>query len=168
VPVTYVVANPSSYAYLDGLRPTVSALPPTVAAAPPGYQPPAAANPPAPFTAFADARNCTTHDDWPYGLRQRVGYGARIGDDQLRAQLAARPAIYLLGELDILPLYRFDASCAAMAQGPTRLARGLGYVKHVTDRYGAPHRAAVVPACGHSARCMFTAEAALPVIFPKP
>src|SRR5215468_10453185 len=54
VPVTYVVANPSSYAYLDGLRPTVSALPPTVAAAPPGYQQPAAASPPAPFTEFAD------------------------------------------------------------------------------------------------------------------
>jgi hypothetical protein len=38
----------------------------------------------------------------------------------------------------------------------------------VSERYGAAHRTVVVPACGHSARCMFTAEAALPLLFPKP
>ena len=36
VQISYVVANPSSYAYLDGLRPTVSALPANVAASAPG------------------------------------------------------------------------------------------------------------------------------------
>ena len=168
VPVTYVVANPSSYAYLDGLRPTSSALPPTIAAAAPGYHPPAATNPPPPFAPFSDVRNCTAYDSWPYGLLHRAGYSARIADDRLKTQLAARPTTYLLGELDILPLYQFDTSCPAMAQGPTRLARGVAYARYVSERYGAAHRTVVVPACGHSARCMFTAEAALPLLFPKP
>ena len=165
---TYVVANPSSYAYLDPLRPTAAALPTDVAAAAPGYIAPLPANPPAPFAPFADAANCTTYDNWPYGLQARNGYASRLGDEQLKKQLAARPTTYLLGELDILPLYGFDSGCAAMAQGPTRLARGLAYVRYVNERFGAQHKALVVPACGHNARCMFAWDMALPLLFPKP
>lgn len=165
---TYVVANPSSYAYLDALRPTAAALPANVAAAAPGYIAPLPANPPAPFAPFADAANCTTYDSWPYGLQARNGYATRLGDEQLKKQLAARPTTYLLGELDILPLYGFDSGCAAMAQGPTRLARGLAYARYVNERFGAQHKALVVPACGHNARCMFTWDMALPLLFPKP
>jgi pimeloyl-ACP methyl ester carboxylesterase len=164
---SYVVANPSSYAYLDNLRPTPSALPATVAAAAPGYVAPLGANPPAAFVPFADDKNCTGYDTWPYGLQGRNGYSTRLSDDQLKKQLSARPATYLLGELDILPLYGFDSSCPAMAQGPTRLARGLAYAKYVGEKFGAQHKTVVVPACGHSARCMFTAESTLPLLFPK-
>lgn len=167
VPVAYVVANPSSYAYLDGLRPSSSAIPPTVSAAAPGFVPPRPENPPAPFIAFSDARNCTTYDNWPYGLQHRAGYSTRLNDDQLKKQLSARQTTYILGGLDILPLFGFDGSCSAMAQGPTRLARGLAFGKYVNERYGAKHRTVVVPACGHNARCMFTDNAALPLIFPK-
>jgi pimeloyl-ACP methyl ester carboxylesterase len=167
VPVTYVVANPSSYAYLDSLRPTASAVVSSVPAAPPGYVPPPPAVPPPPFAPFSDARNCATYDTWPYGLQKRTGYAAGIADEQLKKQLAARPATYLVGELDILPLYGFDSSCPAMAQGATRLARGLAYGRYVNERYGAHHQTLVVPACGHSARCMFTADPVLPLIFPK-
>jgi hypothetical protein len=164
---SYLVANPSSYAYLDDQRPTASALPATVAAAAPGYIAPLPANPPAAFGPFADAKNCTGYDTWPYGLQGRNGYVTRLGYDQLRKQLAARPATYLLGELDILPLYGFDSSCSAMAQGPTRLARGLAYARYVGEKFGAQHKTLVVPACGHSARCVFTAEPVLPLLFPK-
>lgn len=137
VPVTYVVANPSSYTYPDELRPAV-----TVA-------------------------GCAGFDRWPYGLRDRRGYSARFPGEALTKQLVGRPVTFLVGELDVLQRQNFDASCAAMAQGPTRLARGLAYVKHLNERHGARHRALVVPACGHSARCMFTSEAALPFLFPK-
>jgi pimeloyl-ACP methyl ester carboxylesterase len=136
--ITYVVANPSSYTYLDNLRPTSSA-----------------------------DRDCTGYDTWPYGLQKRSGYSAKLADDQLKKQLAARPVTYLVGELDILPLYGFDSSCSAMAQGPTRLARGLAFGKYVNENHGAQHKTLVVPACGHSARCMFTAERVLPLIVPK-
>src|SRR5438874_13794068 len=53
VPIAYVVANPSSYAYLDPSRPAADG---------------------AEFRAFGDSRNCTTYDRWPYGLQNRTGY----------------------------------------------------------------------------------------------
>ena len=56
---------------------------------------------------------------------------------QLRKQLAKRPATYLLGELDVLPVASFDASCAAMAQGPTRLARGRAFAAYVNGQLRA-------------------------------
>jgi len=167
VPVTYVVANPSSYTYLDSLRPTAGAILPAVAAAAPGYIAPRRAEPPAAFARPADARDCTAYDNWPYGLQNRTGYSTRLTDEQLKQQFAGRHTIYLVGELDILPLYGFDTSCSAMAQGPTRLARGLAFGKYANENYGAQHKTLVIPACGHSARCMMTAEPVLPLIFPK-
>jgi len=164
--LTYVVANPSSYTYPDSLRPTTSAMVSHFPAGPPGYAP-VQAKPPPPFVEFADAQGCTGYNTWPYGLERRVGYAAKIGDDELKRHLASRPVTYLLGELDILPLYGFDGSCAAMAQGPTRLARGLAFAKYVNEKFGARHQVIVVPACGHNARCMFGSETALPVLFPK-
>jgi hypothetical protein len=149
VPITYIVANPSSYAYLDSTRPS------------------AGANAATEFRNFSDARNCTTYDKWPYGLQGRTGYTSRLTDNQLKKQLVARPATYLVGEYDTLPLAGFDSSCPAMAQGSNRLARGQAFGKYVTDKYGAPHKTMVVPLCGHNARCMFTADLVLPLLFPK-
>ena len=148
VPVTYVVSNPSSYAYLDPARPTFAGVA-------------------SEFRNFSDSRNCTTYDRWPYGIQGRTGYAAQLTGDQLKKQLAARPVTYLLGEIDILPLGGFDSSCPAMAQGPTRLARGQAFGAYVNQKYGAHHHTVVVPLCGHNARCMFTAEPALPILFPK-
>ena len=164
---SYLVANPSSYTYLDDQRPLWSALPAGLAAAAPGYVLAPPANPPAAFAPYRDAQNCSGYDTWPYGLQKRNGYAARLGEEQLKKQLAARPTTYLLGELDTLPLYGFDSSCAAMAQGPTRFARGLAYARHVAEKAGAQHRTVVVAACGHSARCVFTADNVLPLLFPK-
>jgi hypothetical protein len=146
IPITYVVSNPSSYAYLDAERPTGSN---------------------SELRAFGDARNCTTYDNWPYGLKNRSGYTAKLSDDLLKKQLSARAVTYLLGELDILPLGGFDSSCPAMAQGPTRLARGQAFASYVSAKYNPQHKAIVIPLCGHNARCMFTAELALPILFPK-
>jgi pimeloyl-ACP methyl ester carboxylesterase len=167
VDVTYVVSNPSSFAYPDSLRPSSSAVPGNLAASAPGYAIPTPPNPPPPFVPFSDAANCTTFDTWPYGLQQRKGYASKLSDEQLKKQMAGRPTIYLLGGLDILPLFGFDGSCAAMAQGPTRLARGVAFWRYVNEKLGAQHKILVVPSCGHNARCMFTADQALPVIFPK-
>jgi pimeloyl-ACP methyl ester carboxylesterase len=164
--VSYVVSNPSAYTYVDEVRPTPSALPPTIAAAAPGFMPPPPAVPPPAFVPYADARNCPGYDIWPYGLKNRTGYVSRLTDAQLKKHLAGRPVTYLLGEADILPLGVFDASCPAMAQGPTRLARGLAFSRYVKENHGANHRTIVVPFCGHSARCIFTSDVALPLMFP--
>ncbi len=146
VPVTYVIANPSSYAYSDGNRPVAGG----------GAQP------------FADAANCANYDRWPYGMQQRTGYAARLNEAQLNKQLLARPATYMVGELDTLPIAGFDSSCSAMAQGQHRLARGKAYTDYIRQSFGAQPAFMVIPLCGHNARCMFTADAALPVLFPKP
>ncbi len=164
VPVTYVVSNPSSYAYADEARPTLAAY--SLTANAPGYIPETPLDAVA-FRPPGDARNCTTYDQWPFGLNNRSGYSAKQTDDQIRKQLVARPTTYLLGELDILPLGGFDGSCPAMAQGPTRLARGQAFAKYVREKFGAKHTVIVVPLCGHNARCIFTSEAALALIFTK-
>lgn len=146
VPVTYVVSNPSSYAWPDAMRPNHEGTD---------------------FVRFGDGRNCTTYDNWPYGLEKRTGgYTAKMSDDQLKKQMVERPTTYLLGEIDILPLGGFDSSCPAMAQGPTRLARGQAFGKLMNEKYGAHHKVEVVELCGHNARCMFTSQAALPILFP--
>jgi pimeloyl-ACP methyl ester carboxylesterase len=167
VPISYLVANPSSYAYVDGQRPTASALPATasvsqqgVSASPPSGLPPS-------FAPFSDAQNCTGYNTWPYGLEGRTGYSALLTDEQIIRQLMARPVTYLLGEADVLPLGIFDTSCPAMAQGPTRLARGLALHKYVNESLHGHHRMVVVPFCSHSQRCMFTSDVALPLMFPK-
>jgi len=182
VAVTYVVSNPSSYAYPESIRPTDRAF--SVSARAPSYIPApveaeggadgngrstnsASGVAIAGFRAFSDGRNCTTYDQWPYGFKNRTGYSQKFSDDEVKKQLASRPTTYLLGELDILPLGGFDGSCAAMAQGPTRLARGEAFSKLVNEGLGAHHATIIVPLCGHNARCMFTAEKALPIIFPK-
>ena len=146
IPITYVVSNPSSYAYLDANRPTAS-----------GDE----------FRPYSEGRNCTTYDRWPYGLQNRNGSAAKLSDEQLKKNLAARSVIYLLSELDKLPLAGFDSSCPAMAQGPNRFARGQAYAKYVNQKFGAQHKVTTVPLCGHNARCAFTAEVALPLLFPK-
>jgi hypothetical protein len=138
VPVSYVVSNPSSYAWPDSTRPA------------------------------GEVSNCANYDRWPYGMQNITGYASRQSAEDLKKQLVSRPTTYLLGEIDILPLGGFDSSCSAMAQGPTRLARGQAFGKLVNEKFGAKHTVTVVPLCGHNARCMFTAEAALPILFPKP
>jgi pimeloyl-ACP methyl ester carboxylesterase len=145
VKLAYLVANPSSYTYLDEIRPTESGR----------------------LRPFFDAANCTGYDKWPYGMQSRNGYAARVSDERMRKNLADRPATLLLGEFDTVPAYGFDRSCAAMAQGASRLARGLAYVKYVNERFAAKHAAVVVDACAHSARCMLTSDQVLPLLFPR-
>jgi pimeloyl-ACP methyl ester carboxylesterase len=161
VTLSYVVSNPDAFVYLDGLRPTPAAYPP--AAAGPRFIPP---NPNEAFTPFSDARHCATFNDWQYGLRNRAGYTATQTDEQLKRQLTSRTVTYLLGSGDMLQFGGFDDSCPAMAQGPTRLARGLAYAKYITELHGAKHQAVVVEGCGHNDRCIFTAKQALPLLFP--
>ena len=167
VKLTYLISNPGAYTYLDSLRPTASALPPNVSSSVAGYIAATSAKPPPPYGPYPDARHCTSFDTWPYGLKERAGYAARSSDAQLKQQAVNRPATFLLRELDILPLVNFDVSCNAMAQGASRLARGLAFTRYLRENFGAKHAVVVVKSCGHHTRCMLTGEPALPLLFPK-
>jgi len=165
VPVSYVVANPSSYSWPVAIRPGASgdAEP---ADAKDGWKSESV------HTNFTfapyDGSQCQTYNRWPFGLENRAsGYTSKLSDEQLKKQLVSRPTTYLLGQVDTLPLGGFDSSCGAMAQGPTRRARGEAFVKFVNETLGAKHTAIIVSECGHNDRCVYTTDAVLPVIFPK-
>jgi pimeloyl-ACP methyl ester carboxylesterase len=167
VGITYVVANPSSYAWPAAVRPL-----------PAGDADPATADKEAlgadgekvhtnfQFGAF-DTTKARNYNRWPAGLESRAGYSAGPSNEQLTKQLVERPTTYLLGQVDVLPLGGFDSSPNAMAQGPTRRARGEAFFKYATETLGAKHNAIIVPECGHNDRCIFTTDVVFPVIFPK-
>lgn len=168
VPISYVVANPSSYSWPAAVRPL-----------PEGDADPAKAKDgwsltpdTAVHTAFTygpfEAAKAPNFNRWPMGLENRTaGYTAKMSDDQLKKQLVSRPTTYLLGQVDTLPLGGFDSSPGAMAQGPTRRARGEAFAKYVNEQLGAKHNIQIVSECGHNDRCIFTTDAVFPVIFPK-
>jgi pimeloyl-ACP methyl ester carboxylesterase len=167
VAITYVVANPSSYAWPAAVRPL-----------PTGDADPATADKEAlgadgeklhahfEYGAF-DSTKARGYNRWPAGLEGRAGYSAGQSNEQLVKQLVERPTTYLLGQVDVLPLGGFDSSPNAMAQGPTRRARGEAFFKYVTETLGAKHNAIIVPECGHNDRCIFTTDVVFPAIFPK-
>lgn len=150
VPVRYVVANPSSYTYLDDHRPTGAGATGTSTGG---------------FARPAQAQGCPEFDRWPYGLSKRAGYVAGMPEERLRRQAATRPIVFLLGGRDTEPDAGFDTSCAAMLQGASRLARGTEFARALAERHGARHEVRLVPACGHSAGCMFRAREARDVLF---
>jgi len=167
VTITYVVANPSSYAWPSAARP----LPEGDADPADAYKEALGADGEKVHTKFRygpfDSTKAPGYNQWPAGLVDLAGYTAGMSADQLRKQLAERPTTYLLGQVDVLPLGGFDSSPSAMAQGPTRRARGEAFFKYVTDSLGAKHNAIIVPECGHNDRCIFTTAVVLPVIFPQ-
>ena len=158
VAVFYVAANASAYAYLDDRR-----LVPTAgetAASGGGVR--------MAFTQFANARQCPSYAEWPFGLKNRRGYPARATDSTIKEQAASRPVTYLLSELDVTVPSGFFGSCAAMAQGTNRVVRGMAFAQYMTEFGRAPHKAVVVDGCSHDARCVYTSDDALPVLFRKP
>jgi len=166
VAMSYVVANPSSYAWPTALRPLPvgDANPATAvneALEPDGEK--VHGN----FTYGPfDSTKAPHYNRWPAGLDSLTGYAASETPAQLRHQLATRHTTYLLGQVDVLPLGGFDSSPSAMAQGPTRRARGEAFAKFVTDSLGGHPNVIIVPECGHNDRCIFTTDVVFPAIFP--
>ena len=157
VPTFYVAANASSYPYLDDRRPVVLVPPPTDAGGMERFE----------FRQF-DAGICSNYASWPFGISNRTGYAARMSDSALKAQAASRPITILVGQLDVNTPTGFFGTCAPMAQGRSRQARGLAFAQYLTEfnRQG-PNKVIVVEDCGHDARCVFTSDDALPALFPK-
>jgi pimeloyl-ACP methyl ester carboxylesterase len=166
VSISYVVANPSSYAWPAAVRPLQTGSANPVGADKEALGPDAEKV----HTDFTygpfDTTKAKNYNRWPSGLENRAGYSAGPSDEQLIKQLVERPTTYLLGQVDVLPLGGFDSSPNAMAQGPTRRARGEAFFTYVTQTLGAKHNAIIVPECGHNDRCIFTTNIVFPVLFP--
>ena len=169
VAMSYVVANPSSYAWPVADRPLMMGNADTTDA----YKEALGPNGEkvngnftyGPFDTTRVARTAN-YNRWPSGLDSLTGYAAATTRAQLVKQLIERPTTYLLGQVDVLPLGGFDSSPNAMAQGPTRRARGEAFFTYVNQKLGAKHHAIIVPECGHNDRCIFTTNIVFPSIFP--
>jgi pimeloyl-ACP methyl ester carboxylesterase len=142
IDVRYVVANPSSYAYFDPVRPF-----PKIAASCPGF------------------------DKWKYGMDERPPYLANVTPAALEQRYVERDVVYLLGTLDTNPEHpALDKSCMAKAQGPHRYARGHAYVDAMARRHrGTPnHRVWDVAGVGHDGDRMLTSKCGLTALFDIP
>ncbi|MDN7426975.1 hypothetical protein CFB89_24680 [Burkholderia sp. AU16741] len=141
IAVRYVVANPSSYLYFDDDRPNAEAL---------------------------AGGLCPRATEWKYGLKSAPPYVASQDVRDLETRYVARHVVYLLGQADTNPYTHFiDRSCAAMAQGPYRLARGLAYFDYLKKRHpdDLAQQVVEVPGVGHDGLGMFTSACGLAVLF---
>ncbi|WP_342705216.1 alpha/beta fold hydrolase [Burkholderia arboris] len=141
IAVRYVVANPSSYLYFDDERPNADAI---------------------------AGGTCPRATQWKYGLKSAPPYVASQDARELETRYVARRVVYLLGQVDTNPYTHFiDRSCAAMAQGPYRLARGLAYFDYLKKRHpdDLAQQVVEVPGVGHDGLGMFTSACGLAVLF---
>jgi hypothetical protein len=135
-PVRYVVANPSSYVYLDASRPV----------------------------AGAD-EECPAYNQYKYGLENLTGYLEGTGAEVIREQFPKRDVTYLVGELDVNQDPDLDRTCPAVMQGLNRRERGVNFWNYMRSKYKAGHKLFTVAGCGHSAACMFKAEVGWRAVF---
>lgn len=143
--VVYVAANPSSYLYLDAHRP----------------------DPDRPGAFVVPARSDCSTNRFKFGLEKPNAYFKRQSTDEMIARYRAREVVYLLGEADNDPNAKnLSRTCAAVAQGADRLARGKAFMAYMNALF-APHahRLVTVPHVGHSARAMFQSSQGLALLF---
>jgi hypothetical protein len=148
IAIRYVVANPSSYAYFTADRPTAGG----------GFAP-------------YPLDECHKFDQWKYGLEDLPAWLGDPGAPALERTYVRRDVTYLLGARDTDPeLAALDRSCAAEAQGPTHLQRGLDFFRYLQARHreGLDQRLEVIPGVGHDAGAMLTADCALAAIYDVP
>ncbi len=143
VPLTYVVANPSTWLFLGPERPDGSG----------GWAVPA-----------PDA--CPDYQEWHYGLQDLNSYMSRLPETHIVQRLVSRDVRVLLGDRDTGSA-QLDVSCGANLQGPHRYARGLALLDYM-DAFHPGHRhvGVVVPGVAHSSRGVFLSEAGLAILLP--
>lgn len=142
---SFVVANPSSYAYLDNRRRIDTST-----------------------TDFGvPSTSCSTYNNWAYGLDALNSYMSRVSVSQLIAQYLPRKVTYLSGGADTVRDTNLVVTCEADLQGLNRNERERTYANHIETFYpNNNHRYLEVPNVGHSASGMFGSSQGRSVIFP--
>jgi len=145
VQLSYIVANPSSYLYLDGRRP----------------------DPAKPGAFTIPSSSACQANRFKYGFEQPNSYFKPQSVDDMIARYRSRRVVYLLGEADTNPnAANLSQTCAAKSQGGSRLARGKNFMASM-DAFYQPHahRLVTVPLVGHSSMRMFQSVRGLRVLF---
>ena len=152
IPTRYIVANPSSYLYLDNKRRVEGTLD--------RFQIP----------TDKEVSNCRDYNEYKYGFEDINSYLEGVGEDKAKQQYAQRKVVYLLGEEDNDPnSSSLDKDCPAMLQGKHRFERGTIYYNYIQQLYGssitANHSKVTVPGVGHSSSKMFNSDEGVQIIF---
>jgi pimeloyl-ACP methyl ester carboxylesterase len=144
--VKFVVANPSSYLYLNGYRRDKDTQSWVI---------------PEPDCATGDRAN-----EWKYGLDGLKGYTAARGAEFAREHLPRRNVELLAGTEDELIGEGFDGDCAGLWQGATRFERAQNF-KAFMDRFHPTNHVTLtlVPGVGHSGPGMLGSPQGLHAIF---
>jgi hypothetical protein len=138
VSVRSIIANPSSYLYMDDKR--------RIPGTPDQFETPATA--------------CSTYNEYKYGLNSLYSYLDATGATQIRKQYAERDVVYLLGGADTTTTDGdLDISCEAMLQGGHRFERGTVFYNYLQYYYGGTilqrHSKVIVDGVGHDNYDMF-------------
>lgn len=149
ISVKYIIANPSSYMYLNNERRIE------------GYDD-LFRTPPKP--------SCGDYNEYKYGLEKLNQYMGQVTPETIREQYKNRNVVYLLGELDNDPNSSdLDTDCAAMMQGSNRLERGIIFFNYLKHLYGnsisESQSLETVPGAGHDKARMFDSKEGRAVIF---
>ena len=145
IKLRYVIANPSSYLYFSADRPRPDG----------GFAP-------------ADPVACPRLSRWHYGFEGAPAYVKSQPGTDFERSYVAKDVIYLLGMADTDPNHRLlDRTCAGLAEGPYRLARGLSYFAYLRGRHGSElgHRLIEVPEVGHDDRKMYGSPCGVAALF---
>lgn len=150
ISMRFVVANPSSYVYMDGQRKTANNT-----------------------TEFALPTNsCKTYNEWKYGLDDLFTYPKSVGIPTIRSINQKNTVTYLLGKNDNNPnSSSLDNDCEAKLQGAHRLERGIVYFNYLQYYYGdeitATHDLVTIPNAGHNNFDMYNSTAGIEVLFER-
>lgn len=142
ITIRYVVANPSSYLYLDESRYQFNLMSKIEEV---------------PHTKFMD---CPNYNRYKYGLENRYGYAKTIFPRAIRTRLLTRPIIFLSGTEDKDRNWSLDKSCEGDAQGENRYQRGIIYKHHLKQvgrkHLDSHHTWIEIPNIGHESKKMLT------------
>lgn len=116
---------------------------------------------------------CPSVNRWKYGIEAIPSYLDQQ-TESVRQRYATANITYMVGAKDSgdAPgsFYKIlDKSCAAQAQGPDRLQRGIAYAAY-DRRFIAPRAKrdlAIVPDCAHDVSCVFPSPVGRQVLFNK-
>lgn len=151
----YIVANPSSYMYLDKTRLNFSSL-----------------NTSNPEFNIPETSSCKNYNDYKYGMNNLNRYLKQKSVEQIKIDYLKRDVIYLIGELDNAEehyvdffeadpkaAFYLDANCEAKLQGNSRFHRALVYKSYLDSRFeGHKHHLVVAPNFSHDINIIGSVE----------
>jgi len=168
VTLRYVISDPGSWLYFDRHRPQ-----PIKNAHPVDWQDCNQKGRCSFDWVEGNTDTCPNVNRWKYGIDSTPPFLDQ-NPESVRQRYAAAEIIYMEGEKDTgnAPgsFYKIlDNSCAAEAQGPYRLQRGIAYAAY-DRRFIAPHAKRdllIIPGCAHDVTCVFPSSLGRKALFKQ-